>query len=410
MLIGRILSLTPTEEESTLGTSTARQAPAGTHHWPAQQRVLYGTPYREALAKELERSRARRVFVTTTRSLTGGNLVASVIAELGERFAGKFHDIAAHSPRAAVMAGAKAIRAAQADLIVAIGGGSVIDATKVMLIALWRNFESVEQLSGIANRIPEASAWDDDPQRLRMIAIPTTLSAAEFSPHAGITDPARKVKEGFQHPLSVPKSVILDPEATRETPLELLLSTGMRAVDHAVEGWCATRTSPLAEVTCLRAMQMLATSLPAIRRDPADMTARLDAQLGMWLSRFVTMAGIPYGASHGLGYLLGAFKGVPHGITSCLTLHAALAWNEPVNAERQRAVAEAFGRQGERAAVAMRAFVESLGLPTRLEQVGIGREDLSAIAASWDGTGPLSANPRPVRSTKDVVEILELAL
>ena len=137
-----------------------------------------------------------------------------------------------------------------------------------------------------------------------MIAIPTTLSAAEFSPHAGITDPARKVKEGFQHPLSVPKSVILDPEATRETPIELLLSTGMRAVDHAVEGLCARRAAPLAEATCLRAMQMLATALPAIRRDPTNMPARLDAQLGMWLSRFVTMSGIPYGASHGLGYLL----------------------------------------------------------------------------------------------------------
>ena len=395
--------------EPTLKTATAIQVLAGTHHWPAQQRVLYGVPYREALSRELKRSRARRVFVTTTRSLTGGNLVAGVVAELGERFAGKFHDIAAHSPREAVIAGAKAIRAAGADLVVAIGGGSVIDATKVMLIALWRNLESAQRLSEIANRIPEASAWDDDPQRLRMIAIPTTLSAAEFSPHAGITDPVRKVKEGFQHPLSVPKSVILDPEATRETPLELMLSTGMRAVDHAVEGWCATRTAPLAEATTLRAMQMLATSLPAIRRDPADMAARLDAQLGMWLSRFVTMAGIPYGASHGLGYLLGV-RGVPHGITSCLTLHAVLEWNEPVNADRQRAVVEAFGRPGERASVAMRSFVESLGLPTRLGQVGIGRDDLPAIAGSWDGTGPLTANPRPVSGTKDLVAILALAL
>ena len=385
---------------------------AGTHHWPAQQRVVYGVPYRDALAKELERSQARRVFVTTTRSLTGGSLVAGVVAALGDRFAGEFHDIAAHSPRAAVIAGAQAIRAARADLIVAVGGGSVIDATKVMLIALWRGLDSAERLSEAANRLVESSAWDDDPQSLRMIAIPTTLSAAEFSPHAGITDPSRKVKEGFQHPLAVPKCVILDPDATRETPLELILSTGMRAVDHAVEGWCATRTTPLAEATNLRAMQMLAASLPAIRSDPADMRARLDAQYAMWLSRFVTMAGISYGASHGLGYLLGAFKGVPHGITSCLVLHAVLAWNEPVNAGRQRAVAAAFGQPGAggNASAAMRSFVESLGLPTRLAQVGIGRDDLPAIAGSWDGAGPITANPRPVRGTNDLVEILALAL
>jgi maleylacetate reductase len=295
-------------------------------------------------------------------------------------------------------------------LIVAVGGGSVIDATKVMLVALWRGIASADRLGELAGRIPEASAWDDDPQRLRMIAIPTTLSAAEFSPHAGITDPARKVKEGFQHPLAVPKSVILDPEATRETPLELLLSTGMRAVDHAVEGWCASGAAPLAEATCLRAMQMLAASLPAIKRDPGDMAARLDAQLGMWLSRFVTMAGIPYGASHGLGYLLGAYKGVPHGVTSCLTLHAALEWNEPVNAERQRAVAAAFGSPGGSASAAVRAFVESLALPTRLGQIGIGGDELAAIAGSWDGGGPLAANPRPVRGTQDVIELLSLAL
>ncbi|MGE5793050.1 MAG: iron-containing alcohol dehydrogenase, partial [Bacteroidota bacterium] len=117
-----------------------------------------------------------------------------------------------------------------------------------------------------------------------------------------------------------------------------------------------------------------------------------------------------YGASHGLGYLLGAYKGVPHGITSCLTLHAALAWNEPVNAERQRAVAQAFGRTGGNAAAAVRAFVESLGLPTKLGEVGIARDDLPAIAGSWDGGGPLAANPRPVTGTKDVIEILSLAL
>jgi maleylacetate reductase len=141
------------------------------------------------------------------------------------------------------------------------------------------------------------------------------------------------------------------------------------------------------------------------------MQARLDAQAGMWLSRFVTMAGIPYGASHGLGYLLGAFKGVPHGITSCLVLHAVLAWNEPVNAPRQRAVAEAFGSGGAQGASdAMRSFVESLGLPTRLAQVGIGREDLAAIAGSWDGTGPIRGNPRAVSGTNDLIEILGLAL
>ena len=224
---------------------------AGTHHWTAQERVIYGKPAIEALAEELKRARARRVFVTTTRSISGGALVARVVESLGAGFAGKFDAIGAHSPREGVLAGAAAIRDAGADLVVAVGGGSVIDATKVMLLANWRGVRDADALAALAgvrgSAGNEASAWAADPQALRMIAVPTTLSAAEFFPSAGVTDVQRRVKQMYFHPLFVPRAVILDPAATLETPIELLLSTGMRAVDHAVEGWCSIRSAPIAD-------------------------------------------------------------------------------------------------------------------------------------------------------------------
>ena len=385
----------------------------GIHHWPAQERVIYGKPAAEALADEVRRAGAQRVFVTTTRSITNGALVARIVAALGERFAGKFDAIAAHSPREAVIAGAQALRASRADLVVAIGGGSVIDATKVMLLALWRGVQNVDQLSaqagvrGGAN--PEPSAWSADPQSLRIIAIPTTLSAAEFYSNAGVTDMQRHVKQMYTHPLAVPKAVILDPVATLETPIDLLLSTGMRAVDHAVESWCSVRSAPIADACSREAMRLLASALPAIKRDPADLDARALAQQGMWLSRISAMAGIPHGASHGIGYLLGGGRGVPHGVTSCISLPAVMTWNATVNAARQAAVSEAFGGAGEPAGELLRGFILSLGQPTRLRDVGIAREELSAIAASWDGTGPIATNPRPVRGQGDLLEILEIA-
>ena len=386
---------------------------AGTHHWPAQERVIYGKPAVEALAEEISRSGSKRIFVTTTRSITGGALVARIVAALGDKFAGKFDAISAHSPREGVIAGAEALRAADPDLIVAVGGGSVIDATKVMMLALWRGVRDVEALSALAGVRgkggPEASAWSADPQRLRMVAIPTTLSAAEFFQSAGVTDVQRHVKQMYAHPMFMPKAVILDPAATLETPMALLLSTGMRAVDHAVEGWCSVKSAPIADAANREAMRILASSLRGIHADKDNLEQRALAQHGMWLSRLATMAGAPYGASHGIGYLLGGGRGVPHGITSCITLPAVMTWNETANAPRQAEVSAAFGGAGKAAGATLRNFVVDLGLPVRLRDVGIANEDLAAIAASWDGSGPLATNPRKVGGKEDLLEILRLA-
>lgn len=386
---------------------------AGTHHWPAQERVIYGKPAAEAIAEEVGRAGARRIFVTTTRSITNGALVARIIKGLGEKFVGKFDAIGAHSPREAVIAGAQALRTAQADLIVAVGGGSVIDATKVMLLALWRDVRDAEALDALAgvrgSAANDASAWGAEPQGLRMIAIPTTLSAAEFFPSAGVTDVQRHVKQMYFHPLLVPKAVILDPAATLETPIELLLSTGMRAVDHAVEGWCSVKSAPIADAANREAMNLLSRSLLKIRDEPKDLEHRALAQHGMWLSRIATMAGIPYGASHGIGYLLGGGRGVPHGITSCVTLPAVMEWNASVNAARQAEVSLAFGAKEEPAGAVLRGFVQELGLPSRLRDVDIGHAELPAIAASWDGSGPIATNPRKVNGKDELLEILELA-
>ena len=385
----------------------------GTHHWPAQERVIYGKPAEEALAEELLRIKAERVFITTTRSITNGALVARIVKSLGGKFAGKLDAIAAHSPREAVLAGAAALRASRADLIVAVGGGSVIDGTKVMLLALWRGVtdpESLSKLAGVRGSARnEASAWGAEAQSLRMIAVPTTLSAAEFFPSAGVTDVQKRVKQMYFHPLFVPKTVILDPAATLETPMELLLSTGMRAVDHAVEGWCSVKTAPMADATNREAMRLLYLSLKDIKNKPQDLEARSLAQHGMWLTRLASMAGIPNGASHGIGYLLGGGYGVPHGITSCVTLPAVMDWNAGVNAGRQEEVATAFGGAGKPAGAALRTFVTSLGLPTRIREVGVTKEQLPAIAASWDGTGPIATNPRKINSKEELLALLESA-
>ena len=382
----------------------------GTVQWTAQERVVHGKPAAEAAPAEIERVGAKRVLLLTTRSLTGSRLIREVTSALGDRCVGQFSEIHAHSPREAVIAGAALAREVEADHLLAVGGGSVTDAGKTMLIALWRGVRDVDALSTLAQKRggPPVKLLDSD--RMRMTAVPTTLSAAEFTASAGITDVQRKVKLSFSHPRMAPIAAILDPAATLETPMELMLSTGMRAMDHAVERWCSIRQHPLSDALALQAMEMLAVNLPAIKARPADLEPRLNCQLAAWLTQVSAAPGVPNGASHGIGYILGGYAGIPHGITSCISLAATLEWNEPVNAERQRAVAEKLGRPGTRPCDVMRDFVKSLGLPTRLGDVSIAADRIPELARQYDGSGPIATNPRPVRGADDLAEILKLAL
>ena len=119
-----------------------------------------------------------------------------------------------------------------------------------------------------------------NPPTVRQITVPTTLSAGEFCAIAGVTDERHKVKELFRHPRIIPRAVILDPAITVHTPEWLFLSTGIRAVDHCVEGICSNEAHPYADAQALRGLSLLARGLPRVKADPSDLQARLDCQLG----------------------------------------------------------------------------------------------------------------------------------
>jgi maleylacetate reductase len=383
----------------------------GVHRYFQQERVIYGKPAAPAVVEEAQALGARRVFLTTTRSLGGENGLAAAVARgLGERHAGTYVGITAHSPRDSVIAGAAQARAVDADLLVAVGGGSVIDATKVMQLCLWHGLTKIDELDAHRTRAGDPSRRPPGMEKaIRMIAVPTTYSAAEFTYFAGISDTRRNVKEGFGHPLFVPQVVVLDPAATVSTPLTLLLSTGMKAVDHAVERLSMLEAVPYSDATASQALQLLGAALPAIKNVPDALEPRLQGQLGMWLSITGAASGVATAASHAIGHTLGSSYGVPHGITSCVTLPAVLRWNAPVNAARQRRVSALLGQPDEPASALVAGLVKSLGLPGTLREIGIKREDFRAIAEHTMHDPPVRANPRPIKTADDIVEILELA-
>src|ERR1019366_10794142 len=137
------------------------------------------------------------------------------------------------------------------------------------------------------------------------IAIPTTLSGGDFNLPAGATDTRTMLKEIYRHPKLVPSVIVLDPAVTVRTPQWLWLSTGIRALDHAVETVCAPKADTRSYLDALQAIRLLARALPRTRQDPNDLAARLDAQLAVWLSMEHNRFGIPMGASHGIGHVLG---------------------------------------------------------------------------------------------------------
>ena len=370
----------------------------------AVERVYHGAPFADALA--IETAAAARVFVVTTARQARTHEMAQVRKVLGDRFAGAFDGVTSHVPRACVIAGARAARAAEADLLLAFGGGSVIDAAKVMLLCLWRGIDDADGLAALHPTPPvDPSDWRDLPA-LRMIALPTTFSAAEASWFGGVTDPVAHIKQGFGHAAMVPRAVVYDPALTLSVPLAVLLATGMKAVDHAVERLSGRAAYPLSDALAAEALALLASGLPAVVADPSDLGARSACQQAAWLSMAGLGAGATVGASHAIGHVLGAY-GVPHGATSGATLPAVLRWNFASNGDRQARISAALGEAGASAADAIARLVSRLGLPSRLRDLGVELAALPAIAAKAFTDPPMRSNPRQPADAGEVLELLE---
>ncbi len=385
----------------------------GIHRFPAMEQVVYGRPFAAAVGAEVERLGARAVYLMVGGTLSRETDVLTQLRDvLGNRLAGICTKMGAHTPRVDVVAAANAAREARADLIVTVGGGSVTDGAKVVELCLANDVTTVEQLGAFAARTAPDGSSHRPPTKaptVRGVTVPTTLSAGEFSAFAGCTDTERMVKESYLHPKMIPITVILDPAVTVHTPEWLFLSTGIRAVDHAVEALCSIASAPYADASAMHALRLLGRGLKGVKSNPQDLDARLDCQTGAWLSMAGVGAGVPMGASHGIGHVLGGTAGVPHGYTSCIMLPHVLRFNEGVNAERQAWVSEALGQPGGRAGDVVGALIAGLGLPTRLRDVEVKAEQFDRIAAQSMHDRWLPTNPRKIDGPEVVKTLLEQA-
>lgn len=380
----------------------------GEYRYIAQEKVIFGRPAAEVVAQQAAARGASKVFVVSGRSLSRKtDVVSTISAALGERFAGLFDDCEEHTPRESVIALTRRLRETGADLVVTIGGGTPIDTVKVALLCLEVGAMTEKDLDNWHVRVnPDGSRFVPAVPmgKVRQIAVPTTLSGAEFSDLGGCTDRAAGVKQGFTAPGVCPVVVVLDPAVTVHTPDQLWLSTGVRAVDHAVEAICSINAQPLTDACGLEALRRFAKALPLTRSEPGNLDARLDCQLGVWLAAG-SINRVDYGASHGMGHVLGGAYGTPHGITSCILLPGVLAFNREATAAQQKRIAEALGASD--ASEGVRNLIASLGLPTRLRDVLPDQSRFPELAQKSLANQWVRTNPVRIDTAEQAQKVLE---
>lgn len=380
-------------------------------------KVLSGAGSLGDLVKLIEPLGAHRCLLVTGASVGRSDLVARIQKLLGIRWAGTFSQVAQHVPSGSVIAASRVIRGLEADVVIAVGGGSAIDTARAAVaVSVAPDQFAVGADLGF-DELRAISAAADRTKMPRLVTVSTTLSGAEWTPYAGVTDERTKIKHTMRHTGFVASVAVLDPEVTVETPLTLWLSTGMRAVDHCVESLYAQQGHPLIETLAFRSLGLLRSGLLATKRDPRDLAARAACQYASWFS-FFSIDTVMIGPSHGLGHQVGSLCDVPHGVTSCILLPGVMRYLRPQNARRQRVIAEALGvatehMSDEQAAAEaegdIRRLVVELGLPTRLRDVGVRHEDLSRIAANALGEqiGMMRATGVVLDHQEQLLEILE---
>jgi len=337
------------------------------------ERVVSGAGSVERLSHELERRGLERAVVVTGRTLGASALLDRVTAPLGSRCVAVFKDARQHVPSCSVAKVAGLLQAHHADTVISFGGGSPIDTAKAAVY-----------------NVLATAALPPGARPPAHIAIPTTLSAGEFTAVAGITDEQTRIKRPVSDSRITPRTVIADPTLTLETPGWLWAASGIRALDHAIESIYSVRHYPVSDAAASSGLTMLLQHLkPSLDTSGARVLEhRGECQLAAWMCVFgVTNAG--FGLSHALGHQIGPRWNVPHGMTSCITLPHAMRFMADLAPERFRPIAEGFGvsfdpADARRAALACAdraaAFIGTFDVPQRLRDVGVPRDELTDVA------------------------------
>ncbi|MGP4090258.1 iron-containing alcohol dehydrogenase [Streptomyces sp. KR55] len=398
-------------------TSERQPALAGRFDILPLESVLFGPGASGSLAAECEKRAVNRLLVLASASLARAiDIRERFNAATGGRVAAVFTGGRPHVPHDVVLAAARMAREVGADGVLSVGGGSVIDLGKAVVLCLAEGIDSSAALFRWKVVVSPPGKKENPVSTAAKVphfAVATTLSAGEFTHIIGITDTTRGAKDLYLSPDFVPRVVAHDPELATHTPRSLWASTGIKAVDHAVETLCSPRAQPVTDALAADALRRLTRYLPVSVRDAGDLRATGQCQMAAWQSVF-GVTNVSLGLSHGIAHQLGGRLGVPHGVGSCVLLPTVLEYHAEYTRGPQQVVAEILaestGQSGKLGAPELlRRFIAGLGLPTRLREAGVGRDELGAIAQHTMGDLMAAAAAGPPLGEGDIEKILNQA-
>lgn len=370
----------------------------------------HGSGSIKALSDEVKLRRLKKALVCTDPNLIRFGVTQKVLDVLDDNFLPYeiYSNIKANPTIENVREGVEAYKKAQADYLIAIGGGSSIDTAKgIGIIVTNPEFSDVRSLEGVANTLNKAAP---------IIAIPTTAgTAAEVTINYVITDVEKNRKFVCVDPHDIPVVAIVDSDLMSTMPKGLTTATGMDALTHAIEGYITKASWELSDMFHLKAIEIISKSLRGAVNNEQE------GREGMALGQYIAGMGfsnVGLGIVHSMAHPLGALYDTPHGVANAIILPTVMEYNAPMTKDKYREIARAMGVKGvdemsqaeyRKAAIdAVRKLANDVGIPPSLKGI-IKEVDIPFLAKSAFNDACRPGNPRET-SIEDIEKLYRLLL
>ncbi|HVU05248.1 MAG TPA: iron-containing alcohol dehydrogenase [Polyangiaceae bacterium] len=360
--------------------------------WSFPTRVVFGAGEVARTGEEARGAGIQKALVMTDLGVARAGLVEPIVKSLAQAGIDStvFDAVEANPTEANIEEASKAYAAAGADGVVAIGGGSPLDAAKLVVLRakVFRPFEELDDAVDGYRHIPAGIP--------PVIALPTTAGTGSEVGRSGVvTVRSTGRKTVIFSPFLIPRVAILDPELTRSMPAKVTAATGFDALTHCLEAYVSKGDHPMADAIALGGLELVAEHLLTAVTRGDDLAARGGMMKAAMMGAVSFQKGL--GACHSLAHPLSSECGLHHGLANALCLPAVVSFNEGAAQERLARVARLFGGNGSAGSceAVLRDLRSKAGLPGALSEVGVQKAQLSKLADLAFQDACHASNPRP---------------